>query len=128
MKIPRRRFLHLAAGAAALPVVSRIARADTYPARTITAIVPASAGGRGHDRGDGACRISISPCDARYDRESCSPCCEMQKSTARNFHEVPLLKYLQHGASFCRDTDLQVQAKAFEKYTPAAATAPRCST
>src|SRR5665647_2730069 len=45
MKIPRRRFLHLAAGAAALPVVSRIARADTYPARTITAIVPASAGG-----------------------------------------------------------------------------------
>ena len=32
MKLPhRRRFLHLAASAAALPVVSRIARAQTYP-------------------------------------------------------------------------------------------------
>jgi hypothetical protein len=30
MKLPRRTFLHLAAGAAALPVVSRIARAQTY--------------------------------------------------------------------------------------------------
>ena len=30
MKLPRRRFLHLAAGAAALPVLSRIARAQTY--------------------------------------------------------------------------------------------------
>ena len=31
MKPPRRKFLHLAAGAAALPAVSRIARAQTYP-------------------------------------------------------------------------------------------------
>jgi hypothetical protein len=31
MKLPRRRFLRLAAGAAALPAVSRIARAQTYP-------------------------------------------------------------------------------------------------
>jgi hypothetical protein len=31
MKLPRRKFLHLAAGAAALPVVSRIARAQAYP-------------------------------------------------------------------------------------------------
>ena len=31
MKLPRRKFLHLAAGAAALPVVSRVARAQTYP-------------------------------------------------------------------------------------------------
>src|SRR5664279_5926842 len=45
MKLPRRRFLHLAASAAALPVLSRIARAETYPARTIMAIVPASPGG-----------------------------------------------------------------------------------
>jgi hypothetical protein len=40
MKIPRRKFLHLAAGAAALPGVSRIARAQAYPSRPITAIVP----------------------------------------------------------------------------------------
>ena len=36
MKLPRRRFLHLAASAAALPVMSRIATAQTYPSRPIT--------------------------------------------------------------------------------------------
>jgi tripartite-type tricarboxylate transporter receptor subunit TctC len=45
MKLPRRRFLHLAAGAAALPAVSRVARAQNYPARPITLIVPFAAGG-----------------------------------------------------------------------------------
>ena len=35
MKLPRRKFLHLAAGAAALPAVSRIARAQTYPSRPV---------------------------------------------------------------------------------------------
>ena len=39
MKLPRRQFLHLAAGAAALPAVSRIARAQTYPARPVRIIV-----------------------------------------------------------------------------------------
>src|SRR4030088_3109389 len=43
MKLPRRSFLQLAGGAAALP--SRMAWAQTYPARPITMIVPASAGG-----------------------------------------------------------------------------------
>jgi tripartite-type tricarboxylate transporter receptor subunit TctC len=41
----RRQFLHLAASAAALPVVSQIARAQTYPSRPITMIVPYPAGG-----------------------------------------------------------------------------------
>jgi tripartite-type tricarboxylate transporter receptor subunit TctC len=45
MKFPRRQFLHLAAGGAALPAVSRIARAQTYPTRPITLIVPYPAGG-----------------------------------------------------------------------------------
>ena len=45
MKIPRRRFLHLAAGAAALPAVSRIARAQTYPSRPITIVAGFAAGG-----------------------------------------------------------------------------------
>jgi tripartite-type tricarboxylate transporter receptor subunit TctC len=45
MKLPRRRFLHLAAGAAALPAVSRVARAQPYPTRPITMIVPFPAGG-----------------------------------------------------------------------------------
>jgi tripartite-type tricarboxylate transporter receptor subunit TctC len=46
MKLPhRRQFLHLAAGAAALPAISRIARAQTYPSRPITMIVSFPAGG-----------------------------------------------------------------------------------
>jgi tripartite-type tricarboxylate transporter receptor subunit TctC len=45
MKLPRRRFLHLAAGGAALPVLSPIARAQTYPSRPITLVVPFPAGG-----------------------------------------------------------------------------------
>ena len=45
MKLPRRTFLHLAAGAAALPAVSRIARAQTYPSRPVTLIIPYPAGG-----------------------------------------------------------------------------------
>jgi tripartite-type tricarboxylate transporter receptor subunit TctC len=45
MKFPRRKFLHLAAGAAALPTVSHIARAQAYPARPVRIIVAASAGG-----------------------------------------------------------------------------------
>jgi tripartite-type tricarboxylate transporter receptor subunit TctC len=40
MKLPRRTFLHLAAGAAALPAVSRIARAQAYPTRPVRIIVP----------------------------------------------------------------------------------------
>jgi len=45
MKLPRRRFLHVAAGAAAAPAISRIARAQTYPSRPITVVVPYPAGG-----------------------------------------------------------------------------------
>jgi tripartite-type tricarboxylate transporter receptor subunit TctC len=46
MKLPhRRQFLHLAAGAAVLPALSRVGRAQAYPARTITVIVPFAAGG-----------------------------------------------------------------------------------
>ena len=45
MKVPRRRFLQLASGAAALPAVSRFAWAQTYPVRPITMVVPYAAGG-----------------------------------------------------------------------------------
>jgi tripartite-type tricarboxylate transporter receptor subunit TctC len=46
MKLPhRRQFLHLAAGAAALPAVSRVAWGQHYPTRTVTLIVPFAAGG-----------------------------------------------------------------------------------
>ena len=45
MKLARRKFLHLAVGAVALPVVSRVATAQTYPTRPITVIVPIAAGG-----------------------------------------------------------------------------------
>ena len=45
MKLPRRKFLHLAAGAAALPVVPRIARAQAYPTRPVRIVVGFAAGG-----------------------------------------------------------------------------------
>jgi tripartite-type tricarboxylate transporter receptor subunit TctC len=45
MNRQRRRFLQLAAGVAALPVLSRAARAQAYPTRPITMVVPFAAGG-----------------------------------------------------------------------------------
>jgi len=45
MRLPRRQFLHLAAGAAALPVVPRSARAQTYPTRPVRLIAGFPAGG-----------------------------------------------------------------------------------
>src|SRR5712672_397239 len=45
MKLPRRSFLHLAAGVAALPAVSRIARAQAYPSRPVRIVVGFAAGG-----------------------------------------------------------------------------------
>ena len=45
MKLPRRNFLHLAAGAAALPAVSRITWAQTYPTRPVRLIVGWPPGG-----------------------------------------------------------------------------------
>jgi len=44
MKLPRRQFLHLAAGAAALPAVSSIAKAQAYPSRPVRIIVGFPAG------------------------------------------------------------------------------------
>ena len=45
MKLRRRQFLHLAAGAAALPALSCIAAAQAFPSRPITMVVPVPAGG-----------------------------------------------------------------------------------
>jgi len=44
VKLPRRQFLHLAAGAAALPTVSRVVRAQNYPTRPVRIIVGQAAG------------------------------------------------------------------------------------
>jgi len=44
MKLPRRKFLHLAAGAAALPALQRFAWAQAYPSRPVRIIVPFPAG------------------------------------------------------------------------------------
>jgi tripartite-type tricarboxylate transporter receptor subunit TctC len=45
IKLLRRQFLHLAAGAAALPAATRIAKAQAYPTRPITIVAPFAAGG-----------------------------------------------------------------------------------
>ena len=45
MGLPRRKFLRLAVGSAALPAVSRLAWAQAYPTRPVRIIVPAAAGG-----------------------------------------------------------------------------------
>src|SRR5262249_18422255 len=45
MTLPRRTFLHLAAGAAAFPAIAQIARAQTYPTRPVNLIVFVPAGG-----------------------------------------------------------------------------------
>src|SRR5437879_13878597 len=45
MKLPRRTFLRLAAGAAALPAVPRVARAQAYPSRPVRIVVGFPAGG-----------------------------------------------------------------------------------
>jgi tripartite-type tricarboxylate transporter receptor subunit TctC len=47
MKLPRSSFLHLAAGAAALPVSSRLAQAQAYPTRPVRFVHGFAAGGSG---------------------------------------------------------------------------------
>jgi tripartite-type tricarboxylate transporter receptor subunit TctC len=47
MKLPRRNFLHLAAGAAVLPAVSRIAWTESYPSRPVRFVVGFAPGGGG---------------------------------------------------------------------------------
>jgi tripartite-type tricarboxylate transporter receptor subunit TctC len=48
MKLPRRQFLHLAAGAATFPAVTRMVRAEAYPTRPVHIVVGYSVGLRAY--------------------------------------------------------------------------------
>src|SRR5262249_41520529 len=62
MKLPRRQFLHLAAGAAALPAASRLARVQSYPTRPVRFILPVGAG----SASDATARVFAERLSARW--------------------------------------------------------------
>ena len=80
MKLPRRTFLRLAAGAAALPALSRIAQAQFYPTRPVLPIIVGSPGG-------GA---------------AMSPFSQQLMYTGREHEPLPLLLSFSHGDSEMR--------------------------
>ena len=90
MKLPRRQFLHLAAGAAALSAVSRFAWAQSYPTRPVRLIVGLAAGGKADEQTHRPRRISLRPRKPRHGRQRGSACGQMQKLSAGKFHGVPL--------------------------------------
>ncbi|HKF12372.1 MAG TPA: hypothetical protein VKB89_27265 [Xanthobacteraceae bacterium] len=83
MKLPRRNFLRLAAGAAALPAMSQIAWAQAYPSRPVRIVVGFPAGGRSVSVGQVPARLAIGGsgaglhgfgCRARLKNESRTGC------------------------------------------------------
>src|SRR5215813_3952845 len=81
MKLPRRKFLHLAAGAAVLPAVSRSAWAQTYPSRPITMIVPFAPGGLTDVIGRVMAEGMRTTLGTRSGPERCSPLMKSQRGT-----------------------------------------------
>src|SRR6516165_3682122 len=73
MQLDRRKFLHLAAGATAASATSRVARAQAYPSRPITLIVPIAAGG-GLDTGAHSQRKTAGKAAAAFDRGKSTGC------------------------------------------------------
>ena len=86
MRFPRRKFLHLAAGAAALPAMSRMASAEAYPARPVTIVVPFAAGGLPDNDAHRPRWIGLRPSNMRHGRQRGSARGQMQKISAGKFH------------------------------------------
>jgi tripartite-type tricarboxylate transporter receptor subunit TctC len=78
MKLPRRNFLHLAAAAAAVPPISRVARAQAYPSRPVRIVVGVTAGSasdiiaRLMGRVGRRPRVSGDPVGPHIDESACS--------------------------------------------------------
>src|SRR5262245_5296390 len=89
MKLPRRKFLHLAAAAAALPALSHGVWAQSYPARPVTLIVFVPAGGAPDRSGFRVSSIRLAP-DARSSR-----CSVAQRRRGRRVGDPENRKY-QH--------------------------------
>jgi tripartite-type tricarboxylate transporter receptor subunit TctC len=65
LKLPRRTFLQVAAGAVALPAVSRVAKAQAYPTRPIRLVIPFPPGGA-FDAVGRPWADKMKPCSARW--------------------------------------------------------------
>jgi len=122
MKLPRRNFLHLAAGTAALPAVSRIAWAQAYPARPVRIVAPTGPG-----RGAQSCPawkvLQLATCPDRSpvmnQRVRCRkaarsfPAPIFYLVAARQFiqaHDLPLCRFL-HGLHLNSDSSTNVGSR-----------------
>ena len=111
MKLPRRQFLHLAAGAAGLPVVSQIATAQAYPSRPVRLVVGFAAGGTRMSSRASWARGCRSGSASDRDRE---PCGCRQRYRGRGGDQIAARRvYAVHGRPKQRDQRVALRQAQF---------------